>query len=683
VRSEVAALPAAWVAAGLLAGVALAPAAIPTGPLVSALPWLFALLAICRRRRSPRVSAGLLLVATVGLGLVRGAEEQGAASMRAGWLPADGVAVELHLMGVVLGAAEPDAEGERLLMLRVRPEWAGLVAESSTVLLRVGRSSSGATARVDSLASGDRVRIWARIRRPRTPGNPGERDVTARLRARGLDAVGSVKNAELVELLASGTPGAARAADRVRRWARNRLDRALGSTGPARALVGAMLLGERAKLSGDRQRMLRRAGLAHLAAISGLHVGLVLWAVHAALGRALGLRGWRRWSISVFVLSGFALIVGGRSSVWRAVLGAGVWLGGRCLGREGSALKHLLLVAALLAWLRPWSPSGPGFQLTFIAAAGILGLARPIREAIPLPAAVGLGPAVGTAAYLATAPAVAWHFGWLAPVGLLTNLAAIPLCACVLVAGFGVLALGDLPGIGFVAAGGCEWASSALWWIAERANSIEGAALAVTPPNPLVLWFYYGLLGIVVLHDAGPVLRRLEFASLGVALIWVHLGMPPTQPADRLEARVLDVGQGLAVALRGPAGGVVLVDTGGTARGRFDPGERIVVPSLLRWSGKRVEALVLSHGDVDHAGGAVAVLEGLEVGELWLGPRSRQSPLLLRVREVARSRGTALVLAEQGLSRRVAGIPLRVLGPHRSWDGPGTNDGSAVVLAGT
>jgi len=147
--------------------------------------------------------------------------------------------------------------------------------------------------------------------------------------------------------------------------------------------------------------------------------------------------------------------------------------------------------------------------------------------------------------------------------------------------------------------------------------------------------------------------------------------------------RVIDVGQGLSVALRGPDGGVVLYDTGGSARGRFDPGERIVVPFLLRWSGKRIEMLVISHGDVDHAGGAVAVLEGMEVGEVRLGPRSRQSPLLNRVREVARSRAVPTLLAERGDVFRVAGIPIRILGPDRSWEGSSTNDGSVVLLAGT
>ncbi len=153
---------------------------------MAALPWLLALLAICRRKQSRRASAVLLLFATLGLGLVRGAEDRQAAARRGGWLPTPGIAVESHLLGTLLGAAEPDAGGEHLLRLSLRPEQAVPPIEPLTARLRIGPSTAGATARLDSLASGDRVRIWARVRRPREPGNPGEREATARLRSQGL-----------------------------------------------------------------------------------------------------------------------------------------------------------------------------------------------------------------------------------------------------------------------------------------------------------------------------------------------------------------------------------------------------------------------------------------------------------------------------------------------------------------
>jgi len=672
---------AAPVAAGVLAGICVARQGLSGVPLLLPLAALLFVLAFTRRPWSPRLCACLCLAAAFSLGLWHGARHCDAVARRTAWLPEPGIAAELHLEGVVAGAAEPAADGARLLRARVRPEdrWRG--GSWITVLLRVEPSPASPTSVVDSLAAGDRIRVWARLRLPRSPGNPGRSGHAGRLAAQGLEASGSVGSARFVERVEPGRWSAARAADRARQWARRRLDRALGEAGPARPLLGAMLLGDRALLGQERYRTLRRSGMAHLVAISGLHVGLVLWAIHALAGR-LGLRGWGRWSLSIALLSGFALTVGGRDSVWRAVLGAGVCLGGRCLGREGTPLHVLLLVAAGLAWVRPGTPAGAGFQLTFLAVAGILAYARPIGQLLPLPAALAAAPAVGAAAFLASAPAVAWHFGWLAPVGVLTNLAALPLCALALLGAFLAVLTSGVPGVCDLVVTGCEGVSAALWWVAETASSWDAGAIAVPRPRIEFLLVYYGLLVAARVPCTRPALSRASGALLALSLVWVHLGPPPAAASGRLEARVLDVGQGLAVVLRGPTGGTVLFDAGGSAWGRFDPGARVVVPFLLDQSVRRVELLVLSHGDVDHAGGAIAVLEALEVGALWLGPRSRRSPLIARVAAAARSRGVAVVLVERGSAYRVAGIPIRVLGPDRRRAVRGTNDGSLILLVG-
>jgi competence protein ComEC len=125
-----------------------------------------------------------------------------------------------------------------------------------------------------------------------------------------------------------------------------------------------------------------------------------------------------------------------------------------------------------------------------------------------------------------------------------------------------------------------------------------------------------------------------------------------------------------------------MVDAGGSASPRYDPGERVVVPVLLSRGVRRLEALVLTHDHVDHAGGAFAVLKELEVGELWLGPRSSRSERASSLAALARDRGAAVVMAEGGLKRELGGLPLRVLAPDRQSSGRGDNDASVVVLAG-
>jgi competence protein ComEC len=174
----------------------------------------------------------------------------------------------------------------------------------------------------------------------------------------------------------------------------------------------------------------------------------------------------------------------------------------------------------------------------------------------------------------------------------------------------------------------------------------------------------------------------LLHGAAALAVVWIHLGPPPASVTGPWEAAVLDVGQGQSVLMRG-AGGAVLVDAGGSADIRRDPGERVVLPVLASLGVRRLEALILTHEHVDHVGGAFAVLHELEVAELWLGPGSSRRPVLADLAARARARGTAIVLAEAGKHADLAGFPVRVLAPRRTGlERFNANDRSLVVLAG-
>ena len=622
----------------------------------------------------------LLALALVPLGWAL--ERRDAAAWRArshGLLPHDGVAREMHFIGSLAEPVERDAEGERLLRLDGAPQGS---ASTASLRLRVRASPSEPTAELDRLETGEVVRVWCRVRRPHGLRNPGSEDPRRSLRGRGLDAVGSIKSARLVERSAQGSGGPRRWAGRARRFARVRLDRALGEEGPTRALAGAMLLGDRAGLSPELFSRLRRAGLAHLVAISGLHVGLLLGMAHELLRRA-GAGPGARLCVLTLLLCGFVLLVGARSPVQRAALGGAAVLVGRSLGREGDGLNGLALLAAGLAALEPASIGDPGFQLTFLATAGILLGARELASRLPGPRLLAASFAVSGSAYLATAPVVATHFAFLAPVGLLSNLAAVPLCGLILLGGYGTILLSSWPLAGPLA----EWtlgrATEALLALADAAGAIDGGAFHVPPPGPGLLVAYYALLLLGVVSRPRTTSARWAGGAFGLALIWIHLGPAPAPAGGGAEVAVIDVGQGLAVAVRGPDGGLLLVDAGGSGTGRFDPGERVVVPYLRGWAGGRLEALIVTHDHADHAGGAFAVLEGLEVGELWLAPGSLGRPRLRRLADLAVERGTAVVLVEAGRGDRVAGLPVRILAPHRRGSALPSNDRSVVVRIGS
>jgi len=676
--------PAVLPSLALLAGIALPAGAVSRSafPLVLALLLLAALM-LPSRSRPPAARVGLCVVALLFGSWIEAHDAREHETVAGRLCAAGGEASDLHFTGRLLAAPEVDIDGSRRISLRGSPEPPAMpLIGPATISLRVlpGQTSGPD---LDSYSAGDLLRVWCRLRRPVANGNPGASDPRVGLRARGIHAIGTAKNPIVVERLESGPAGPYRAADLIRRYARERLDEALGRTGPERALVGAMLLGDRAAIGPWQQRLLRDAGLIHLVAISGIHVGLLTWML-LGLERRAGMGPWARWVSLVVLLIGFAIVVGGRPSVHRAVFGALVFLFGRCLGREGDPLNGLALLAAALAVPSPALLSEPGFQLTFLATGGILLFHRSIAARIPFPLPVASAVGVSMSAYLATAPVVAWHFGRLAPAGLLTNLAAVPLCGSILCCGYVGMAVHGVPAVGAVFDGITLVSARALMAVASVAGEWDSGAFPVGAPSVGMIGAYFSLLLVSRLgrFRRQRVVSALLVSLIGLMLIRLHVGPPPAPRRDRLHVSMIDVGQGLAVAVQGRYGSL-LVDTGGHFSLRYDPGERIVVPFLVNRGTRRLDALLITHDHLDHVGGAAAVLRDLEVGELWLGPGAGRSSRFSDLAAGAVERGVAVVLAEAGRSGQPGGIPVRVLAPPRTGGSASINDRSLVLLIGS
>jgi competence protein ComEC len=622
------------------------------------------------------------LVPLAGAGLALGALSLDAHRERVACLfgPTQDV-LETEVRGALARAPERAFDGTRVIELDgARTNDAAM----PRVRVRLRVASSTAASEVDALVRGDLVRVWCRLVRPGAPRLRDSPDPRTRSAARGVVAQGSVKSARLVVREHAGHGGRP-LIDRLRRAARIRLDRALGPTGPVRGLTAAMLLGDRELLEPQALRALRDSGLVHVVAISGLQVGLVALAL-AELVRRSRLPRALVFVVALLLLALFGELVGAEPSVLRAIGAAIVLAAGRAVGRDGDPLNSLALVTAALVGLAPCSIAEPALQLSVAATAGIVLGARPIADRLPLPrfAAVSCGVTLG--AYGATLPIVAWWFGRVAPISVCTNLVAAPLSAAALGLGYPALALADVPVAGTALVRLAGLPNELLLAIAARAAEQPGAGVVVAPPGLATIAAYYTALAILARAPAPRApgargLAGLAFALIGLA---IHLGAPPPERIHRApQAAVLDVGQGQAVALRGARAEVVLVDAAGSTDPRYDPGERIVVPWLVRNGARRVSILSVSHEHADHAAGAFAVLRDLEVGELWLPIGWEKSPRLAALAALARSRGVAIVLAERGMKRIGPPMPIEILGPARVDAHLSANDRSIVLRIGT
>jgi competence protein ComEC len=631
-------------------------------------------------RRRPALAVACLAVAAAALGsAAQGAAWQSAGSRLEAAFGASEVR-ELDLVARVVSAPERDREGGRALAVET-------VATGRDPTLRLRLEivdvPSDDLARIDDVRRGDTIRAWCRLRAPVAGPGRSEAEARRRLAAQRLDATGRVKSSRLVKVVSTGRWSPGRALDTARVRARNALDRAVGPAGATRAVLGAMLLGDRLLLDDETNALLRDAGLIHILSISGLHTALTVLLVLALLRRA-GLGPRSLLFVGGAGLLAFAAFVGHGASVWRACASLAVGLIARLLARDVEPLAALALAAAMLVVAVPPLAFNAGFLLSVLATAGLLAVRPGTSAGGRRPSALARSMAASSGAYLATAPLLASLFGRLAPAALVANLAAAPLCAACLATGAAAIVSAGVPVVGGVAAGTAKIAVRALLATSGAACALPGGHLRVAPPAPALAAGYVALLLASWLFSArwsrgGARAVRLLFALFAIAL---HLGPPPpgTGPA---RAEVIDVGQGLAVMLRGTDGRSVLVDTGPSGNGRFDAGDRIVVPALAAGGCRRLEVLALSHDHDDHAGGARAVLRDLEVGELWVPVGSERDPLTRVVSAAAVARGVAVRALRRGEILHRAGFEIAVLHPGVEDRVRSLNDRCLVLRART
>ena len=473
--------------------------------------------------------------------------------------------------------------------------------------------------RVLQWRAGRRIAFPATLRRPTTYLNPGVSDGDRQLAWRGVALVGSVKSDRLVEVVAPGTR-----LDEARSAARAAIRQAIASSvAPwserSAAVVSAILIGDRAGLDASVERRLQEAGTYHVIAISGGNIAIL--AALSVFALRLIRAGPRSTALLVIVmLAAYGSLVEGGSSVGRATLMAAIYFAAQLWDHRSLPLNAAALTAAILFFADPLQLVDAGFALTFGATLGILiGMSR---LADLFPASPGLrAPAVLLAASLcaeiALLPISAFVFSRVTFAGLLINFAAIPLMAIVQMSGMAAVALAS------VSTALAQW----LGWIAHLAveGLIYSAALVevfpwlawrVAPPPVWVIAVYYvSLLVMVSGHFA-----RVSATVLAAAGVWVVCA--PTMPGwsvPPLRVTFLDVGQGDAAIVQFPDGRTLGVDAGGLASPTFDIGARVVAPAFWALGVRRLDYMSVTHGDVDHIGGAASIFRDFRPFEVWEG----------------------------------------------------------------
>ncbi len=387
-------------------------------------------------------------------------------------------------------------------------------------------------------------------------------------------------------------------------------DAAASLSGDGAALVPGLAIGDTTAVGDELDAAMKASALSHLTAVSGANCAIVTAAAFAVSSLCRLPRGWRV-VVALLALLGFVVLVTPQPSVVRASAMAVVVLLAIALGRRGGGVAALsVAVIVLVAW-DPWLARDYGFALSAAATAGLLLLAVPLagRMARVMPRSLATLLAVPLAAQLACQPVLILLDPAIAVYGVPANLLAAPAAPVATVVGLvGCLVLPLLPAVGAAVLQLAWLPASWIALVAHGAASLPGGRVPWLP-DALGALLLAGVtaLGLWLLLSArrSPRLRATVGGVLVVAAalpLGVTVGAPlvgvMTRPA-RWDVAVCDIGQGDAVLIRS-ADEMALIDTGP------DP---VALERCLSLLGiERIDLLVVTHWDADHAGGAAAVV---------------------------------------------------------------------------
>lgn len=502
----------------------------------------------------------------------------------------------------------------------------------------------------------------------------------------------------------------------------------------ARILVRMMLLGRDGRAGDALEVDFANAGLAHLVAISGFNLAVLAIATSTATSRVIGSHR-ARASVVIAVTVAYALIVEPQAPVARAAIVAILAGLADTTQRRWRADAVLALAAATIVVVQPSVASAPGFQLTFLSVIALRHLAPQLHArwygssaevpaTLPQAGAFMLRSLISSSisVWIATAPVGMWHFGRVALLGVPLSILAIPIGTVMLVSAFATAVFATLAallpselfrtlGAWIAVAPGAATAlgADALILIARVAGQLSFASLVT--PRPALGWCCLATLAAAV-WCRGRTRRSSRYALAALALVWIPVVltqllalrlMPSTTAGDGgrrdreslLDIRMLAVGDGSCYVVRSEHS-AVLFDAGSSSSARVADG--ILGPALDEAAIRRLDAIVVTHPDLDHYSAIARLLTRYEANVLIVTDRflevaaieqerilrhgdgaTASTGTLSALLEAARSRGIPVEVAHRGDVRTFGRATWRWLHPLKGEHYRSDNDSSQVI----
>lgn len=570
---------------------------------------------------------------------------------------------------------------------------------------------------------GNYIRMKVKLKRPRNFNNPGGFDYAKYLLYRGIRLRGYVSKASDIVIMRESAGNYFRT--RMERY-RSSLRKSMldNAPSPEGSILQALILGEKEGIPEDIIEGFNRAGVSHILAISGLHVGIIAFITLFAIRTVIKSSEYLLLKCNIFQVSalfaiipiaGYAFIAGLRISTVRATIMIICFLIALFTGRGRDLLNVLAFAAFAILIVSPAALFDVSFQLSFMAVASIILITPTLSAMIPKAEEEGilrkgivgiiLFMMASLSAIIGTCPLVAFYFNRVSTVALISNLFVIPIM------GFIVLPLGIL----FIITASFVPVATALIQaasffirlsvsIVDFLASLSFASFnVVTPTIPEIVLYYLLIITLLKLLEgrrseagrtehassAGAVdyCLPVAFMRLGglyranrnrilvlclssILLFFIvdifHAGIA-TNRQRYLSVTFIDVGQGNSTLVTFPGGTTMLVDGGGFYDRSFDLGRYVVAPYLWHEKITEVDIMVLTHPDQDHIGGLPYIAENFAVGEVWSNGCESGNESCRILKKIIREKAIRHRIVDKNTPRRtIGGVSVEILNPVKS-----------------
>ena len=386
---------------------------------------------------------------------------------------------------------------------------------------------------------------------------------------------------------------------------------------PYNYLLIGMMLGEKGLIPPEIKEIFAEAGIMHILAVSGLHVGIIAAALFFLLN-FLKLPKKLKFTILILFLIIYASITGYQPSVLRATIMFALLIGGKLINRNRNLFLSLFLAAFLILLSNPLVLYDAGFLLSFMVTFFLIYLSPILQEQFSKVLVWIKDPlSISIASWIGIFPLSAYFFNKVSIISIVVNIFIVPLTGIALILGFITFFIGlvSIP-LAYLIANINFFVLKMILLISKYFSLLSFSFIYTAQPSIFVIFLYYIMIFLAIeifYKKIFPPKMKIKATILILSAVLVVIIVQVFSPVDNLKVNFINVGEGDCILIEAPKKYNILIDGGGTPLSDFDVGGKVVIPYLRRKGINKINLLILTHPHLDHLEGLLAVLREFKV----------------------------------------------------------------------